>query len=378
MTGRNVVLVYPSVVVDRSGVVPGGAEIYLSELAALARSVGYVVTLVQFGSEAGRMSWGGVVVRSIVWRPSLLNRRPSAELKEILKDFCVSETLVIFGSEGVAFNLGGGWRSLLIQHGIGFDYPTSGRSLGPLKALRATGLAQSLVRWEAVRSARSVDFVVCVDYIYPTWLMTFDASMRQKVTTVPNFARLQGPRRYRYPSRPRILFARRLVERRGALLMADALKLLMDRGLDFHATFAGEGDAESLLKSALGDDVRIVYTRYPRELVHEIHSEHDIAVVPSLASEGTSFSLLEAMAAGCAVVATGCGGLTNVVIDGHNGLLCDPEASALANAIERLMRDQEMACRLARTGYETVKHAFGFERWCAQWEGVLTRMFKVR
>lgn len=378
MRVRAVIVVYSSTVVDHSGnVVSGGAEIYLSELSVLALRLGYQVTLVQCGPKQARSSWNGVDVRSVAWRPSLRRRRPDAELRTMLREFDRRETLVVFGSEGVAFRLGDGWRSLLIQHGIGFDYPTSGRSLGPLKAVRATGMAQSLVRWEALRSARSADFIVCVDYIYPTWLMTFDASMRRKVLTIPNFARLSGRRAYRYSPSPRILFARRLVERRGALLMANAIKLLRSRGADFQATFAGHGDAEEDLKAAFGNDRRVEFRRYPRELVQEIHSEHDIAVVPSLASEGTSFSLLEAMAAGCAVVATGVGGLTNVVIDGHNGLLCAPDPDALADAIGSLVRDQAMAARLARTGYETVEHAFGFDRWCQRWETVLTRMFEL-
>lgn len=376
MSGRTLVLAYPSIVIDGSGaVVPGGAEIYLSELAVVAKDLGYRVVLAQCGAQSERRNWNGVDVRTIHWRPSLLRRKPAGALRRLLAEFDPCTSLVVFGSEGVACELPDGWRSLLIQHGIGFDYPTSGRSLGPLKLLRSTGIAQSLVRRGMVQAARCVDLVVCVDHVYPTWLTTFDFSMRQKLLTITNFARLPGPRAYQRTSRPRILFARRLVERRGALLMADAIRLLRQRGLEFEATFAGDGDMEGRLKAAMRETPGVEFTSYPRERVQEIHAAHDIAVVPSLASEGTSFSLLEAMAAGCAVVATSIGGLTNIVIDGHNGLLCEPNPEALADAIERLVLDPELSARLAQTGYETVEHSFGFDRWRMQWKRAFDRVF---
>ncbi|OGL05275.1 MAG: hypothetical protein A3J45_04130 [Candidatus Rokubacteria bacterium RIFCSPHIGHO2_02_FULL_69_13] len=74
----------------------------------------------------------------------------------------------------------------------------------------------------------------------------------------------------------------------------------------------------------------------------------DCFVLPSL-SEGFSFALLEAMAAGRPIVATRVGGIPEVVRDAEQGLLvpaADP--GALATAIVRVLRDEALAQGLGR------------------------------
>ncbi|WP_420491566.1 glycosyltransferase [Neobacillus drentensis] len=54
----------------------------------------------------------------------------------------------------------------------------------------------------------------------------------------------------------------------------------------------------------------------------------------NLGSEGTSLSLLEAMAAKCAEIATNVGGMTNIILDNYNGLIINPDESELYLALE--------------------------------------------
>lgn len=63
--------------------------------------------------------------------------------------------------------------------------------------------------------------------------------------------------------------------------------------------------------------------------------------------EGMSNAILEAMAAGAAVVATRVGGTPSIVCDGENGLLVPPAApAAFAAAIQRLLEEHELRERL--------------------------------
>ena len=64
--------------------------------------------------------------------------------------------------------------------------------------------------------------------------------------------------------------------------------------------------------------------------------------------EGMPLALLEGMAAGCAVVGSAVPGVREVLRDGEDGLLV-PEADpvALADALERLLRDPDDAARMA-------------------------------
>jgi glycosyltransferase involved in cell wall biosynthesis len=92
----------------------------------------------------------------------------------------------------------------------------------------------------------------------------------------------------------------------------------------------------------VGDRLRFVgfvaHDRLPAVLAHA-----DMLVLPSLYEElGTV--LLEAMQAGLPVVASKTGGIP----DGVNGMFVPPgDPEALARAIDRLLADRDLACRLS-------------------------------
>jgi glycosyltransferase involved in cell wall biosynthesis len=85
----------------------------------------------------------------------------------------------------------------------------------------------------------------------------------------------------------------------------------------------------------------------------------DVFVLPSR-EEGMSNALLEAMAAARPVVATAVGGTGEIVADEQTGLLVPPtDAARLAAAVERVLRDRELAGRLGAAGREFVCREFG-------------------
>ncbi|MFN3860970.1 MAG: TIGR03088 family PEP-CTERM/XrtA system glycosyltransferase [Roseateles sp.] len=84
----------------------------------------------------------------------------------------------------------------------------------------------------------------------------------------------------------------------------------------------------------------------------------DIFALPSQA-EGISNTLLEAMACGCAAVATDVGGNPELVEDGVNGLLVpSQDSAALAAALVRLVREPALRARLAAAGLSRVRAQF--------------------
>jgi glycosyltransferase involved in cell wall biosynthesis len=118
------------------------------------------------------------------------------------------------------------------------------------------------------------------------------------------------------------------------------------------ALLVGEGPerpgAEALIRrlglahsvSLLGD----------REDVPQLLAASQVFVL-STRSEGLPVSILEAMAAGLPVVATGVGGVPELVVDGETGLLVRPgDPAALAAALRRLLEDPELRRKLGAAG----------------------------
>src|SRR6185437_16524997 len=72
-------------------------------------------------------------------------------------------------------------------------------------------------------------------------------------------------------------------------------------------------------------------------------------------AEALPMSLLEAMAAGCPVIASAVGGIPDLVQHGKNGLLVSRgEPSALARALKALLDDPDLAARLGRGARATI------------------------
>ncbi len=87
----------------------------------------------------------------------------------------------------------------------------------------------------------------------------------------------------------------------------------------------------------------------PNREVLALYPLADVVVVPSVVPDALSRVILEAMAAGCPVVATRVGGTPELVIDGKTGLLVDRNApEALARAIVTVLRDDTLRATLAR------------------------------
>lgn len=98
-----------------------------------------------------------------------------------------------------------------------------------------------------------------------------------------------------------------------------------------------------------------------RSDVSELLPQFDVFALPSLA-EGISNTLLEAMACGCAPVATDVGGNGELVSHESNGLLVPAnDSAALADALARLVHDAELRERLARASLARARAEFSLD-----------------
>jgi glycosyltransferase involved in cell wall biosynthesis len=126
----------------------------------------------------------------------------------------------------------------------------------------------------------------------------------------------------------------------------------------------GDGERRAELErraTRLGLAKQVRFLGWRRDL-DRLYADLDIAVLTSR-NEGSPVSLIEAMAAGCPVVATRVGGVPDLVEDGLTGLLTPPDdPEALAAALSALFRDPARRRTLGAAGQKRVVSAFAAER----------------
>jgi glycosyltransferase involved in cell wall biosynthesis len=121
--------------------------------------------------------------------------------------------------------------------------------------------------------------------------------------------------------------------------------------VDFRAALVGDGPLSKevrreVVARALDDSVTVL----PFSDVWPILAAFDIYALPSL-WESLPIGLLEAMAMGLPVVASDTGGVREAVLHGETGLLHPVgDVEALADGLERLLRDPELRLRMGDAG----------------------------
>lgn len=149
--------------------------------------------------------------------------------------------------------------------------------------------------------------------------------------------------------------------------LIDAVARLGPSAADTVLLLCGEGDEQMRpTLRARGDDAGLGdRLLLPGRLddVAGVLASLDVFALPSL-TEGMPLSLMEAMAAGVAVVATAVGGVPELVRDGENGLLVEEpsDIAALSAAIARLLAHPTLRADLAQNAARTVKNRFSFDR----------------
>ncbi len=122
----------------------------------------------------------------------------------------------------------------------------------------------------------------------------------------------------------RIGFLGRLSPEKGTRDVLALSRRLHDSGAAAHFAIAGDGPDRAWLTTELRPLIESGFVSYsPSVAATTFLSEVDVVVMPSR-NEGMPYVLLEAMAAGCAVVAYRVGGIPEVVSDGSLGVLVPP------------------------------------------------------
>lgn len=155
---------------------------------------------------------------------------------------------------------------------------------------------------------------------------------------------------------PLIVSVSRHDPRKGVDVLIRALAALRDRGVRFRACLVSGGPLLELhrrLVADLGLETTTTLTGWV-ESTRPYFRRAGIFVLPSLQEGSGSLSLLEAMQAGAAIVASNVDGIPEDVADGESALLVEPgDAGALSRAIEQALGSAELRGRLGRAARAT-------------------------
>jgi glycosyltransferase involved in cell wall biosynthesis len=175
-----------------------------------------------------------------------------------------------------------------------------------------------------------------------------------------------GPR----PEKPlHVLSVGTLQAHKGFAYLDDALARLRDRGIDLRCTIVGGGPLEADLRaraarSGLDGGLEMTGALAQDEVLRRYASASVFVLMAQPEWHwGIPNVLIEALAAGNAVVTTRFGSVEELVRDGETGILVPPkDPEALAGALERLAADPALRSRLAEAGRAIVVREFDLER----------------
>jgi glycosyltransferase involved in cell wall biosynthesis len=163
--------------------------------------------------------------------------------------------------------------------------------------------------------------------------------------------------------------------RKGIEVLVEAVERLP---ADVHLLLIGRMDAEGLKRRIDRSPARTrIHRTGFREDAPALAAACDVFCLPSTRREGLSRAIIEAMAYGVPPVVTDSGGSPELVVDGVSGMVVPVNDSrAIADAIQRLYRDDEFRCRLGRAARERIATDFRNEdtvqKTIALYESLLT------
>ena len=175
--------------------------------------------------------------------------------------------------------------------------------------------------------------------------------------------------KYRWPQVTiTIITVARLIEKKGHLVVASALKMLHKLHLPIRWVVVGDGPLLEVLKTVVTAASLSDWVEFTGALdsasVRSRLEKADIFVLPCIPSldgdiDGIPVVLMEAMAVGVPVISTTLSGIPELITDGEQGFLVPPsDPVALANAIKQMIELSELRRRFVLAAREKVEQGF--------------------
>jgi L-malate glycosyltransferase len=234
-------------------------------------------------------------------------------------------------------------------------------------------------------AARSADAVVYLTDEYRTEVedrLVLPLRRRGLARVIPNGVEVEDrqPRVRRSATEVRLVMVSRVVPIKDHPTLIEAVRILAhERGYRGLRLFiAGEGPSLSALRefaATAGVESQVEFTGLlDRAAVHALLTSADIYVHCTF-GETMSNSILEAMAGGLPVVASDVRGVSNLILDGVDGILVPvQDAAALATALEVLIRDPRRRHALGTAAHARIVRDLSRQRMVSDYSELFERL----
>ena len=187
---------------------------------------------------------------------------------------------------------------------------------------------------------------------------------------------------------PRVLAVGRFVEKKGFDDLIEACRLLREKRREFECLIVGGGPLEMTLqaqieRAELRDHVKLIGPQ-PQTEVRRMLAASQVFVLPCVPEQGGGSDnlptvIMEAMMCGVPVISTRVAGVPEMIHHGENGLLVAARnPSALAMALEQLLRDNVLADKFGVRGHGTAVAKFAIENSTRSLKHLLVRNAGVK
>ncbi|MEZ6067352.1 MAG: glycosyltransferase [Planctomycetaceae bacterium] len=230
---------------------------------------------------------------------------------------------------------------------------------------------------------------VCVSRGVADFSITEVGLAREKTVVIPNGVDAErfstalpaDLQTYGIPPQSRtLLFVGRLHPQKAPELLIEAARPLIERDSDLYLLLVGDGPMMEELRQQVrgsGMDRQVLFPgRLPN--VAPLLKASTLLVLPSR-WEGMPNVVLEAMAAGCPVVATAVEGSSDLIRHGESGWLCNPNSvNDLRAALTLALADESTRRRVAEESQRVSSEEFTWSRVAESYAALYARLIEDR
>ncbi len=237
----------------------------------------------------------------------------------------------------------------------------------------------NIVMWKLSKlekqAAEKADIIITISKYTQNKIIQLYEIEKEKIRIVPNGVDIQKfkprknltriKRQIGINNRQCVLFVGRLIPRKGLSFLVQAAKHIIKEKEQTAFVIVGDGPQKNQLISYLEKNrIRknfIFLGDIKDEILPLIYNCAEIFVFPSV-QEGQGIALLEAQAASKPVITFNTGGVRETILNQETGLLVEPNNKELANAIMKLLKNNEMRNKMGKKGREFVSKNFSWEK----------------